>query len=282
MHRWMLAIGLFVTVPLVLAAPYARSLLEEAPVPLEANEAAVSSGKSPAPEPGMEPVVMPNGSTMESDSTICEGHNKNAASFNFAIGNFSARILLDFVFPENFILQLFLADDFIKQRALNASPGAPTQAFINNLYVDTGKDRILVDAGLGPAGNGTLIEELKANAINPDSITKILLTHGHSDHISGLFMDANATIPSFPNAQYYVSKTEYEFWTAPNVNISGIGFPPDRQAVLINTAKTVFSAVRHPKYDMRSPGRAPDLCVFLNINKNWEQKCLFCRKVWSS
>jgi hypothetical protein len=110
------------------------------------------------------------------------------------------------------------------------------------LYVDTGKDRIVVDAGQGPAGNGSLYEELRANGIHPDSITKVLITHGHGDHISGLLRDAGT--PAFPNAKIYISRTEWDFWTAPNVNISGIAFPPEVQAVIVQTAKAIFNAVR--------------------------------------
>jgi glyoxylase-like metal-dependent hydrolase (beta-lactamase superfamily II) len=133
---------------------------------------------------------------------------KNATSFNFATAEYSAKFLLDFVFLEQFILQVVLDDESIKQRAPNASPGGPTQAFINNLFVDAGKDRILVDAGYGPALNGSLMDELTANGIDKESIAKVLLTHGHDDHIADLFKDVNAAIPSFPNAKYYVSKTE--------------------------------------------------------------------------
>ncbi|WP_226038500.1 MBL fold metallo-hydrolase [Aquibacillus saliphilus] len=53
----------------------------------------------------------------------------------------------------------------------------------NAFYIATETERILVDAGL----SGKEIERLFAEVqINPASLTKILVTHEHSDHIKGL------------------------------------------------------------------------------------------------
>ncbi|MDL4840958.1 MBL fold metallo-hydrolase [Aquibacillus rhizosphaerae] len=53
----------------------------------------------------------------------------------------------------------------------------------NAFYIGTEKEKILVDAGL----SGKEIERLFSEAnINPEEITKILVTHEHSDHIKGL------------------------------------------------------------------------------------------------
>ena len=41
------------------------------------------------------------------------------------------------------------------------------------------------------------------------------MTHGHPDHIGGA-LDATGQT-TFPNAQYFISRTEWEFWNDPNV-----------------------------------------------------------------
>ncbi|WP_186576891.1 MBL fold metallo-hydrolase [Aquibacillus kalidii] len=53
----------------------------------------------------------------------------------------------------------------------------------NAFYIGTEKEKILVDAGL----SGKEMERLFHEAsVNPEEITKILVTHEHSDHIKGL------------------------------------------------------------------------------------------------
>lgn len=87
---------------------------------------------------------------------------------------------------------------------------------LQNYVIDTGKDIILVDTGL-PAGTpeehpdensmaftGTDIcsymDALAALGYKPEQVTKILLTHKHSDH--------SGEIRSFPNAKIYVNADE--------------------------------------------------------------------------
>lgn len=50
----------------------------------------------------------------------------------------------------------------------------------NCSYIGTPSCGLLIDAGVD---NNYVIEQLKANSINPESIVGILLTHDHSDHV---------------------------------------------------------------------------------------------------
>ena len=90
---------------------------------------------------------------------------------------------------------------------------------VNNVTVIRGpSDVILVDAGTGPRHQptaGKLAANLAAAGIPPASITKVLLTHGHPDHLWGV-LDAGDT-PVYPNASYIVSAVEWDLWADPDV-----------------------------------------------------------------
>ncbi len=79
----------------------------------------------------------------------------------------------------------------------------------------TSKDILLLDTGLGFSKNGELqvYSSLKANNINPASITKILLTHLHKDHAGGISKKDNPGNYhlAFPNAKYFVQQKEFDF-----------------------------------------------------------------------
>jgi glyoxylase-like metal-dependent hydrolase (beta-lactamase superfamily II) len=86
---------------------------------------------------------------------------------------------------------------------------------IQPFLVVTGKDVLLFDTGLGFEENGELqIHRLMRNAgVNPNSVTKVLLSHLHKDHVGGMsrkLPDGNR-VPSFPQAIYYVQQRELEY-----------------------------------------------------------------------
>ncbi|MGM8366771.1 MBL fold metallo-hydrolase [Virgibacillus sp. W0181] len=53
----------------------------------------------------------------------------------------------------------------------------------NAFYIESGKERILVDAGLSGKQIDRLFSEIE---VDPTQLTSILVTHEHSDHIKGL------------------------------------------------------------------------------------------------
>jgi glyoxylase-like metal-dependent hydrolase (beta-lactamase superfamily II) len=63
-----------------------------------------------------------------------------------------------------------------------------------------------------------LAGNLAAQGIDPTSVTRVLFTHGHPDHIWGTLTEAGEL--RFPNATYYMGATEWNFWMDPDFQTS--------------------------------------------------------------
>lgn len=99
------------------------------------------------------------------------------------------------------------------------------------LLVDYGDRRILIDNGIGHKqdekflsyyhlnGEHSLEKSLAAAGFSRHDITDVLLTHLHFDHCGGSIMyneDRSRLVPTFPNAAYWVGKTQWDNAVAPN------------------------------------------------------------------
>lgn len=86
---------------------------------------------------------------------------------------------------------------------------------IQPFVIVTSKDILLIDTGLGFEKEGRL--QLHTNlitaGINPSEVTKVLMSHLHKDHAGavGIERDGLGGRLSFPNATYYVQRTELSF-----------------------------------------------------------------------
>ena len=139
--------------------------------------------------------------------------------YRFKIGDFQATVISD-GYGQIPIWPIFATNVSEAEVALvlKASFMQPViQATNNMLVVDTGRERILVDTGLGenlgPSfGNFPGLEaNLRRGGITPESIDLVVMSHGHYDHIGGLVTQSGA--PAFPKAQFVFVDTEWNYWT---------------------------------------------------------------------
>jgi glyoxylase-like metal-dependent hydrolase (beta-lactamase superfamily II) len=117
--------------------------------------------------------------------------------------------------------------------------------------VQTPGETILIDVGAGPhymPGAGKLADNMESAGIDRRSVTKVVLTHAHPDHLGGLLDDFDET-PIFPNASYVMSTAEFEFWMAEDV---AARLPEDRRN-FAPTARRILASIRS-RLQLIAPG----------------------------
>jgi glyoxylase-like metal-dependent hydrolase (beta-lactamase superfamily II) len=140
-----------------------------------------------------------------------------------------------------------------KMLAHNADPAAraawlddmylPPDAFdwaLNAVMVRSGGQTILIDAGLGSDPDlhlpraGQLIKRLEAAGIDLASVTDLVLTHMHMDHIGGLLVDG-VKERLRKDLRIHVAAAEVKFWESPDFTRTSM--PPGFPDALRSTAK---------------------------------------------
>jgi glyoxylase-like metal-dependent hydrolase (beta-lactamase superfamily II) len=111
---------------------------------------------------------------------------------------------------------------------------------LNAVVVRSGGRTILIDAGIGsdPGLNlpraGQLVRRLEAAGVDLSSVTDVVLTHMHMDHIGGLLLDGvKERLRS--DLRVHVAAAETKFWEAPD--FSRVSMPPGFPDALRRTAK---------------------------------------------
>ena len=122
-------------------------------------------------------------------------------------------------------------NDFLWVAASGRAGSNFSDPFDCDVYmVDTGDGLVLVDAGVGPAGDAPL-DCIRACGFQPSDVKLILLTHGHADHAGNalhLHKATGAPVKAHAQCAQYVTEGDTEAIALEGAIAAGI-YPPDYQ-----------------------------------------------------
>ena len=137
------------------------------------------------------------------------------ASYDRCVGDIEIVTLLDGYIPFEYGVFRGIDEASYRQQLRNdyIDPTGPLNVGISAHLVRMGDRLALIDAGasdaFGPTA-GRVAAALDALGVAPDSVTDLLLTHLHPDHIGGAM---RAGEPAFAKAALHVADAEAAFWT---------------------------------------------------------------------
>ncbi|KQS67607.1 hypothetical protein ASG32_30455 [Methylobacterium sp. Leaf361] len=173
------------------------------------------------------------------------------APYRFRHGSYEVTVLSDghLVLPTTLLAPEAPAADRSAALEIAGLRSESYEPAANIPLIRSGEELILFDTGgVGfQPGLGQLSRHLAASGIEAGSITKVVLTHGHPDHIWGTVLADGAL--RFPNATYYAGATEWDFWNRDDVWTK----LPDAQRPFATGARRQYAAVRD-RVTMVRPG----------------------------
>lgn len=165
------------------------------------------------------------------------------------VGEIDALVISDGVFPLPATTLATNADpaDLAAWLGDRLQPSDVYKWPLNVVVVRSGGQTVLIDSGMGmeypdfPRAGGLLAMRLEAAGIDPASITDVVLTHLHVDHVGGLLADGlkSRLRPSVP---IHLAAAEMEFWASPD--FSRNAFPPRMPDVLRSAAERFMNEYR--------------------------------------
>ncbi|WP_257193480.1 MULTISPECIES: MBL fold metallo-hydrolase [unclassified Bradyrhizobium] len=169
------------------------------------------------------------------------------------IGDIDVLVVSDGVLPLPTTMLAHNADPAVRAAWLD-DMFLPQDAFdwaLNAVMVRSGAQTILIDAGLGSDPDlhlpraGQLIKRLEAAGIDLSSVTDLILTHMHMDHVGGLLVDG-VKERLREDLRIHVAAAEVKFWESPDFTHTNMpqGFPDALRATAKQFVKMYGSQIR--------------------------------------
>jgi glyoxylase-like metal-dependent hydrolase (beta-lactamase superfamily II) len=165
------------------------------------------------------------------------------------VGELDVLVVSDGVLPLPTAMLAHNADPAVRAAWLD-DMFLPRDAFdwaLNVLVVRSRGRTILIDAGLGfdpdlhlPRA-GQLAKRLESAGIDLGSVTDVVLTHMHMDHVGGLLVDG-VKDRLRPDLRIHVAAAEVKFWESPD--FSRTAMPPGFPDALRSAAKRFMNEYR--------------------------------------
>ena len=120
---------------------------------------------------------------------------------------------------------------------------------LNVVVVRSGGRTVLIDSGAGSEfpdipGAGRLASRLDAAGIDPASVTDVVITHMHVDHVGGLLADG-VKDKLRPDVPIHLAAAEVEFWTSPDFSRNTFaGMPHVLRSAAVRFADEYHSQLR--------------------------------------
>ncbi len=165
------------------------------------------------------------------------------------VGELDVLVVSDGVLPLPTAMLAHNADPAVRAAWLD-DMFLPRDAFdwaLNVLVVRSRGRTILIDAGLGFDPDlhllraGQLAKRLESAGIDLASVTDVVLTHMHMDHIGGLLVDG-VRDRLRPDLRIHVAAAEVKFWESPD--FSHTAMPPGFPDALRSAAKRFMKEYR--------------------------------------
>ncbi|NEO87933.1 MAG: MBL fold metallo-hydrolase [Spirulina sp. SIO3F2] len=196
---------------------------------------------------GQSGLLQESGFASAQDAEPSETSPTNAAVYHFKVGDFKAMVVSDgtLSFPPSYFVPKADPDAVAAALTEHFLSTEAVFAHVNALYLETDEHKVLIDTGSGNAFGptaGHLLTNLAAAGIAATDIDTVIVTHAHPDHIGGI-LDAEGQL-RLPNAQFYISQAESDFWLADTVELPKSLLDEETKAGLIAGAKAILGAIQ--------------------------------------
>ncbi len=170
------------------------------------------------------------------------GNDRSGTRYALQVGKIDVMVVSDGVLPIPAPVMAHNVDPAVRAAWLEDMFQSPEMLEwpLNVVVVRSGGRTILIDAGLGADPDlhlpraGRLVQRLEAAGIDLASVTDVVLTHMHMDHIGGLLVDG-VRDRLRPDLRVHLAAAELKFWESPD--FSRVSMPPGFPDALQRAAK---------------------------------------------